>query len=148
MNFYVTSFAKFKVANVSRYEEGAPGDEGEVMMIEFSLEGQDYLAPNGGGSDYRQERGSDIPQGGVALFVTCETQAEVTGSGSGSVRAASICPAAGCATSTASPGTSSQAGSSICWEIPTREKAGRAMSAMMEMGKLDINELRRAFDGD
>jgi predicted 3-demethylubiquinone-9 3-methyltransferase (glyoxalase superfamily) len=147
VSFYVASFANSKVANVSRYDEGAPGDEGEVMMIEFSLEGQDYLALNGGGSDDRQERGSDIPQGGVALFVTCETQAEVDrlwerlGEGGEYLPCGWLRDKYGFAWNIVPSGLVDLLGN------PDREKAGRAMKAMMEMGKLDINELRRVFDG-
>ena len=50
VDFYVSSFANSKIASVSRYDGAGPDDEGEVMMIEFTLDGQDYLALNGGGA--------------------------------------------------------------------------------------------------
>jgi predicted 3-demethylubiquinone-9 3-methyltransferase (glyoxalase superfamily) len=146
VNFYVSSLADSKITSVSRYEQAGPDGEGEVMMIEFTLEGQDYLALNGGGSDDRQERGSDIPQGGIALFVTCETQTEVDrlwerlGEGGEYLPCGWLRDRYGFAWNIVPSGLGELLGN------PDREKAGRAMKAMMEMGKLDINELRRAFD--
>jgi predicted 3-demethylubiquinone-9 3-methyltransferase (glyoxalase superfamily) len=146
VDFYVSSFANSKIASVSRYDGAGPDDEGEVMMIEFTLDGQDYLALNGGESDGRRERGSDIPQGGIALFVTCETQAEVDrlwdrlGEGGEYLPCGWLRDTYGFAWNIVPSGLAELLGN------PDREKAGRAMKAMMEMGKLDINELRRAFD--
>lgn len=147
-NFYVASFADSKITNVSRYDaQGPGGDEGDVMMIEFSLEGQDYLALNGGDSDDEQASGSGIPQGGIALFVTCQTQAEVDrlwerlGEGGEYLPCGWLRDKYGFAWNIVPSGLVELLGN------PDREKAGRAMKAMMEMGKLDINELRRAFEG-
>jgi len=147
VNFYVSSFPGAKIISVSRYDEAGPGDGGDVMMIEFTLEGQDYLALNGGGTEDGQESGSDIPQGGIALFVTCETQAEVDrlwerlGEGGEYLPCGWLRDKYGFAWNIVPSGLVELLGN------PDREKAGRAMKAMMEMGKLDINELRRAFDG-
>ncbi|HEY2553976.1 MAG TPA: VOC family protein [Candidatus Cybelea sp.] len=147
VNFYISSFSDSKVTNVSRYDAEGPGDEGDVMMIEFALEGQEYLALNGGGSDDGQESGSDIPQGGIALFVTCQTQAEVDrlwerlGEGGEYLPCGWLRDKYGFAWNIVPSGLVELLGN------PDREKAGRAMKAMMAMGKLDINELRRAFDG-
>ncbi|HEY1881766.1 MAG TPA: VOC family protein [Candidatus Cybelea sp.] len=145
VDFYVASFSDSKLSNVSRYGAEGPGDEGEVMMIEFSLEGRDYLALNGGDGD-EQDSGSDIPQGGIALFVTCQTQAEVDrlwerlGEGGEYLPCGWLRDKFGFAWNIVPSGLGELLGN------PDREKAGRAMKAMMEMGKLDINELRRAAE--
>lgn len=147
VNFYVGCFADSEIGSVSRYEEGTPGEAGEAMMIEFRLEGQDYLALNGGSSDNGQLRGADLAQGAVALFVTCQTQAEVDrlwerlGDGGDYLPCGWLRDRYGFAWNIVPSGLAELLGNS------DREKAGRAMQAMLQMGKLDINALRRAFDG-
>ena len=69
MNFYVSVFKNSKVVSVARYGEGGPGPKGTVMSATFELEGQRFLALNGG------------PQftfsPAISFFVNCETQQEV-----------------------------------------------------------------------
>jgi len=69
MNFYVAIFKNSKVVSVSRYGEGGPGPKGTVISATFELEGQRFLALNGG------------PQftfsPAISFFVNCETQREV-----------------------------------------------------------------------
>ena len=69
MNFYVSVFKNSKVGSVSRYGEAGPGPKGTVMSATFQLEGQEFMALNGG------------PQfkftPAISFFVDCETQEEV-----------------------------------------------------------------------
>ena len=69
MNFYVSIFRNSKVGKVSRYGDAGPGRKGQVMSATFTLEGQEFMALNGG------------PQfqftPAISLFVSCETQDEV-----------------------------------------------------------------------
>src|SRR5690349_12785245 len=69
MHFYVSIFKNSKIGSVSRYGEAGPGPKGSVMSATFQLEGQDFMALNGG------------PQftfsPAISFFVSCETQEEV-----------------------------------------------------------------------
>ncbi len=47
-NFYVSIFKNSKVTNISRYGEGSPGQAGTVMTTNFELDGQEFIALNGG----------------------------------------------------------------------------------------------------
>ena len=68
-NFYISIFKGSKILNIARYGEAGPGPKGTVMTATFQLEGQDFIALNGG------------PQytfsPAISFFVNCETQAEV-----------------------------------------------------------------------
>ena len=48
MNFYVSIFKNSKVGSVTRYGEAGPGPKGSVMTASFNLDGQDFIALNGG----------------------------------------------------------------------------------------------------
>jgi predicted 3-demethylubiquinone-9 3-methyltransferase (glyoxalase superfamily) len=69
MNLYVSIFRNSKVGKVTRYGDAGPGPKGQVMSATFTLEGQEFMALNGG------------PQfqftPAISLFVSCETQEEV-----------------------------------------------------------------------
>ena len=69
MNFYVSLFKNSKILSVSRYEVGAPEPQGTVMTATFQLDGQEFMALNGGPHFKFNEA--------ISLFVNCETQAEV-----------------------------------------------------------------------
>ena len=69
MNFYVSVFKNSKIVRIARYGEGGPGTRGTVMTGTFLIEGQEFIALNGG------------PQftfsPAISFFVHCETQQEV-----------------------------------------------------------------------
>ena len=69
MNFYVSIFKNSKVGRVTRYGDAGPGPKGQVMSSTFTLEGQEFMALNGG----PQFRFTPA----ISLFVSCETQEEV-----------------------------------------------------------------------
>ena len=69
MNFYVSVFKNSKVGSVNRYGDAGPGPKGSVMSATFQLEGQEFMALNGG-PEYKFTPA-------ISLFVSCETQAEV-----------------------------------------------------------------------
>jgi predicted 3-demethylubiquinone-9 3-methyltransferase (glyoxalase superfamily) len=145
--FYVSIFKDSKIDNVSRYEEGGPGKPGSAMMVEFTLQGQDFMALNGGGTQGDRDGAPAMPRGSIALFITCETQAEVDrlwdalGDGGEMIQCGWLKDKYGFAWNIVPQGLAELLGS------PDREKAQRAMQAMLQMKKLDINELRRAFEG-
>lgn len=145
-SFYVSLFKDSKIDKISYYGDAGPQEKGKVMMVEFTLEGQEFMALNGG---MAAESPSDHtpPRGAIALFVTCDDQAEVDRVWE------KLCVG----------GEKMQCGwvmdrFGTVWNIVPKglnellhgddsEKSARAMKAMLEMEKLDINELRRAYEG-
>ncbi len=143
VNFYVSLFDNSKIDNVSRYSEAGPLPAGTVMTIEFQLDGQDLMALNGGPGEAPK---GPYP-GAVALFVSCKTQADVDKLWDG----------------LKDGGETMQCGwvkdrFGVVWNIVPQgfrdyvggddaEGAKRAMHAMLQMNKLDLEELRRAYDG-
>src|SRR3977135_3525478 len=69
MNFYVSVFKNSKVLSVTRYGEAGPGPKGTVMTAEFELEGQKFVALNGG------PEFTFSPA--ISFVVDCKTQQEV-----------------------------------------------------------------------
>jgi predicted 3-demethylubiquinone-9 3-methyltransferase (glyoxalase superfamily) len=69
MNFYTSIFKNSKIGSVNRWGDTGPGTKGSVMSSTFQLDGQDFMALNGG------------PQftfsPAISFFVNCETQEEV-----------------------------------------------------------------------
>ena len=68
-NFYASVFKNSKIGKISRYGEAGPGPEGSVMVVSFQLEGEEFLALNGGPLFKFTEA--------ISLSVNCETQEEV-----------------------------------------------------------------------
>src|SRR5262245_32507987 len=69
VNFYVATFKNAKILSESRYGEGGPGPKGALMTATFVLEGQEFMALNGGPHFTFAQ--------GFSIFVSCETQQEV-----------------------------------------------------------------------
>src|SRR6476469_9718886 len=69
MNLYVSIFKNSKIVSLSRYGEAGPGPAGSVMSGTFELEGQQFMALNGGPHFKFTEA--------ISLFFSCETQEEV-----------------------------------------------------------------------
>ena len=141
--FYVSLFKNSKIENVSRYGEAGPGKPGAAMVVEFELAGQEFMALNGGPSP---RTGDEIPQGAIALFANCETQSELDvlwdrlSEGGGKQQCGWVRDKYGFAWNIVPVGLSDYIGG----DDP--EGAQRAMKAMLAMEKLDINELRRAYE--
>jgi predicted 3-demethylubiquinone-9 3-methyltransferase (glyoxalase superfamily) len=136
INFYVSIFKNSKVGSVSRYGEAGPGPKGSVMSATFSLEGQEFMALNGG-PHYKFTPA-------ISLYVNCETQAEVDelweklSAGGRKDRCGWLQDKFG-----------------LSWQIiPSAlprllgdkdpAKAQRAMQAMLQMDKIDIKKLEDA----
>jgi predicted 3-demethylubiquinone-9 3-methyltransferase (glyoxalase superfamily) len=66
---YTSVFKNSKITNTTRYGDGAPMPKGTVMIVEFELDGQPFVALNGG----PHFKFSDA----ISLSVNCETQAEI-----------------------------------------------------------------------
>lgn len=69
VNFYTSIFQNSKIKNVARYGDAGPGPKGAVMIVDFQLEAQPFIALNGG-PEY-----TFTPA--ISFFVNCETQQEI-----------------------------------------------------------------------
>lgn len=138
VNFYVSVFKNSHVESVSRYGKDGPGPEGNVMVMEFTLEGQRFMALNGG--PYY----SFTPA--ISLFVNVETQDELDRIW----YALSANPEAEqCGWLKDKFGLSWQIVPTILGELMQDKdpiKVSRVTRAMLEMKKLDIAELQKAFE--
>ena len=135
--FYVSVFPNSKIVNGTRYLDGAPFPKGTVLTVQFVLNGHEYVALNGG------------PQftfsPAVSFVVYCETQAEVDGYWE---RLSEGGQPAQCGWLTDKYGLSWQIVPNALVEMLTgadQAASQRAMNAMMQMSKLDIAVLERAY---
>ncbi len=139
VNFYVSVFKDSKIGKVARYGEGGPGPAGSVMTESFQLEGQEFVALNGGPTFKFTEA--------VSFVVNCDGQAEVDyfweklSAGGSKSRCGWLKDKFG-----------------LSWQVvPTvlpsffssgdPAKTKRVMNALMQMDKLDIAKLQQAYDG-
>lgn len=147
VNYYVSIFADSKVTNISRYDEDGHLPEGSAMMIEFTLEGQEFMALNGGAAA-DSPTGDAPPRGAIALFLTCNTQAELDrvwdalADGGEILQCGWLRDKFGFAWNIVPEGM----GQYIGHDDPA--KRARAMQAMLQMKKLDIEAIRRAAEGE
>lgn len=139
INFYTSIFPDSRIVEVSRYPEGAPGTAGKLLTATFELHGQQFMALNGGPQFQFTEA--------VSLFVSCETQAEVDSLWEKLL---------------ADGGEEQMCGwlkdkYGLSWQIipnalgelmsdPDPVKAQSVMQAMLQMRKIDVAELRRAYE--
>lgn len=140
INFYTSIFNNSRIVNVSRYPEGGPGPAGTMMSATFELEGQQFMALNGGPHFKFNEA--------ISLFVDCTSQEEVDTLWNRLLEGG---------------GQESRCGwlkdrFGLSWQIVPRQlgelmgdpdpaKAQRVMQAMLQMQKIDIAGLQRAYEG-
>lgn len=137
--FYVSLFEDSKILEVLPYGEAGPGEPGTVMLVNFQLNGQEYVAINGGPLFPFTEA--------VSFEIRCEDQAEVdrywdalTADGGEEVQ---------CGWLKDKYGLSWQVVPKQWVEMVTRSeprKMEAAFKAMLGMKKLDIAELERAYN--
>jgi predicted 3-demethylubiquinone-9 3-methyltransferase (glyoxalase superfamily) len=135
-NFYMSIFKNSKMGRISRYGDAGPGPKGSVMSVTFQIEGQEFFALNGG------------PQfkftPAISFFVNCETQKEVDELWD-KLSAGGRTDCCGWL----------QDKFGVSWQIiPTvlgqllgdkdPQRAKRAMQAMLQMTKIDIERLQQA----
>jgi len=139
--FYVSIFKNSKIGEVTRYGEAGMGSTGNVMSVTFQLEGQEFFAINGGPTIQFTEA--------ISLFVNCESQQEVD---------------ALWAKLLAGGGKESHCGwlkdkYGLSWQIipnalmrmmrdKDAQKAARVTAAMLQMVKIDLAGLQKAYDGN
>lgn len=135
---YTATFPRSEVVGVTRYGPAGPGPEGSVMTVSFRLDGQEYLALNGGPQFSFSEA--------VSFQILCEDQAEVDHYWS---RLADGGQEGPCGWLKDRFGLSWQVVPTLVPELlgdPDPERAQRAFAAVMGMGKIDIAQLRQAVD--
>ncbi len=137
VNFYTSLFRNSKIGSITRYGEGVPALKGTVMSLAFELNGQGFIALNGGPHFSFSE--------GISLFVNCETQQEVDdlweklSYGGEKGRCGWLKDRFG-----------------VSWQIipvalgkmlqdKDPEKSKQVMQAMMQMSKIDIKTLEQAY---
>ena len=137
-NFYTSIFKNSKVGNVARYGEAGPGPEGSVMTVSFQLEGQEFTALNGGPAFKFTEA--------ISFFVDCKSQEEVDELWEKLTAGGEEGP---CGWLKDKFGLSWQIVPTVLIEMlndPDPEKARRATEAMLQMKKIDIPTLERAYE--
>jgi predicted 3-demethylubiquinone-9 3-methyltransferase (glyoxalase superfamily) len=137
-NFYASIFANSKIVNICRYGEAGPGPEGSVMTVEFQLEGQDFIALNGGPQFKFTEA--------ISFSVNCETQEEVDKFWEKLSDGGEEGP---CGWLKDRYRLSWQVNPTVLGEMlsdPDPAKAQRVMEAMLQMKKIDIRRLRQAYE--
>jgi predicted 3-demethylubiquinone-9 3-methyltransferase (glyoxalase superfamily) len=137
--FYTSVFENSRVVNVARYTEAGPRPAGMVMTVEFELDGQRFVAINGGPEFQFDEA--------VSFEIDCETQDEIDYYWERLSEGGSEGP---CGWLKDKYGLSWQVvptGMEELFADPDPERARRAMQATLGMRKLDIAALRCAADG-
>ena len=133
-NFYVSVFKNSRVGSITCYGDAGPGPRGSVMSVSFELDGQPFMALNGGPLFHFTEA--------ISMFVNCEGQQEVDelweklSAGGEKGRCGWLKDKYG-----------------LSWQIVPSglmdalnhkdpQKASRAMQAMLKMDKIDIERIR------
>ena len=135
-NLYTSVFPNSRILDVARYGSAGPRTEGTVMTVSFELDGQAFVALNGGPEFTFDEA--------VSFQVDCETQDEVDAYWSKLSEGGEEGP---CGWLKDRFGLSWQIVPRVLPELladPDREKAQRVMAAMLKMKKIDIDDLERA----
>jgi len=139
VKFYMSIFKNSKILAIARYGEAGPGSKGSVMTIHFQLEGQEFIALNGGPHFTFNEA--------ISFSIDCETQEEVDELWE---RLSEGGQKSRCGWLKDKYGLSWQVNPRVLGEMLSDEdpkKAKRVMDAMLQMDKIDIKTLRKAYDG-
>lgn len=139
MNYYISIFKNSKVLTVTHYKEGGPMPAGTVMTAAFELDGQEFVALNGGPLYKFTEA--------VSFSINCDTQQEIDHYWD----------------KLSKGGETQMCGwlkdkFGLSWQVvPTKlgqyfddkdpARAQRVMKAMLKMQKFDIRKLEEAYEG-
>ncbi len=138
VNLYVSIFPNSKIVSMNRYGEGAPVPAGTLMSASFILEGQEFMALNGGPHFTFAD--------GISLFVSCKTQAEVDELWEKLSEGGEKGP---CGWLKDKFGVSWQIIPTALGEMlgdKDPKKAQNVMQAMLKMTKIDIGVLQQAYN--
>ena len=137
--FYTTVFENSRIVNVTHYTEAGPRAAGMVMTVEFELDGQRFVGINGGPEFTFDEA--------VSFQITCENQEELDYYWERLSEGGSEGPCGWLKDRYRLSWQVVPAGMEELFADPDREKARRAMEAMLQMNKLDLAALQRAAEG-
>jgi predicted 3-demethylubiquinone-9 3-methyltransferase (glyoxalase superfamily) len=138
-NFYVSVFKNSKIVKIARYGKAGPGPKGSVMTVAFELDGQQFVALNGG--PYY----AFTPA--VSFLVRCKMQEEVDRFWEKLSEGGEIVQ---CGWLKDRYGMSWQIVPSVLEEMlndPDHAKSQRVMEAMLQMKKIEIAGLEKAYAG-
>ncbi len=138
VNFYTSIFKNSKIGTLTRMGDYVPGPKGKVMTATFQLDGLEFMALNGG-PEY-----SFTPA--ISFFVHCQTQDEVDYFWEKLSEGGEKGP---CGWLKDKFGVSWQIVPDVLLELmsdPDPEKARRVTQAMLKMGKIEIADLKRAYE--
>lgn len=138
--FYTSIFPNSRIVKVARYGDAGPGPKGSAMTVEFQLEGQSFVGLNGGPIFKFTEA--------ISFAVSCQTQQEIdtyweklTSGGGVEVQ---------CGWLKDKFGLSWQIVPAILSELVSESdpvRSNRVMQALFGMKKLNIAELKKAYEG-
>ena len=137
-NFYTSIFKNSRILEISRYGEAGPRPAGTVMVVSFELDGQRFTALNGGPEFTFNEA--------VSFQVSCDSQDEVDEFWDALCEGGEPGP---CGWLKDKYGVSWQIIPTALNDLlsdPDPGRSTRAMKAMLQMGKIDIEALRQAAD--
>ena len=137
-NFYVSIFKNSRILNITRYGEAGPGPKGSVMTVVFELDGEQFIALNGGPQFKFTEA--------ISFSVNCKTQGEVDKFWEKLSQGGEEGP---CGWLKDKYGLSWQINPTILGEMlqdSNPEKSKRVMEAMLKMKKIDIHGLQRVYE--
>lgn len=135
--FYCSVFRNSRVGQITRYGDHGPLPQGTVVTVAFTLDGQEFVALNGGKHDQFNDS--------ISLVVNCEDQAEIDAVWS---------------KLTADGGREVQCGwlkdkYGVSWQVVPRElwglmkdpkRANAVMHAVLKMKKLDLDKMKEAYE--
>ena len=136
--FYTSVFKNSRIVNVSHYNEAGPRPAGMVLTVDFELDGQEFVALNGGPEFKFNEA--------LSLQINCASQDEVDEFWARLSEGGEEGP---CGWLKDRYGVSWQVVPTMLNDLingPDPERSRRAMEAMLKMGKIDIAEIQRAVD--
>jgi predicted 3-demethylubiquinone-9 3-methyltransferase (glyoxalase superfamily) len=139
VNYYVSVFKDSKVLHIDRFNDVGPAPDAPVVFIEFQINGQPFQAINGGPEFHFTEA--------VSFSIACANQEEVDYYWDTLTQGGEPGP---CGWLKDKYGVSWQVVPTVLTELlrdADRERAGRVMRRMLQMGKLDVAELQAAYEG-
>lgn len=139
VEFYTSIFPNSRILSTNRYGDAGPGPKGALLTARFELEGQEFIALNGGPSFTFSQ--------GISLLVSCETQHEIDEYWERLSEGGEKGP---CGWLTDKFGVSWQVAPRVLGEMlsdPDPEKANRVMQTMLQMSKMEIEPLQQAYAG-
>ena len=137
--FYTSVFPNSRIVDVAHYGSAGPRPEGTVMAVSFELNGQPFVALNGGPEFTFDEA--------ISFQVHCDSQEEVDSFWNTLSEGGEEGP---CGWLKDRYGLSWQIVPTVLFELlgdPDREKSQRVMAAMLEMKKIEIADLEQAASG-